>query len=100
MSRGSGFPALAVDRRLGEGDAVGPGFTVVDAPGHSPGHVAFWRESDRVLVLGDVWFNFNLLTFRPGLRDPYRIFTVDPEENRRSMRKLAALEPVIACFGQ
>jgi hydroxyacylglutathione hydrolase len=95
----AGFPPVKVDRKLEEGDTVGPGFVVVDAPGHSPGQVAFWRESDRVLVLGDVWFNLSLKTFRSGLRDPPRIFTVDPERNRESMRKLAALEPEIACFG-
>ena len=99
MKRLGGFPAVTADRRLTEGDEVGPGFTVVAAPGHSPGHVAFWRASDRVLVLGDVWFNIHLLTLRAGLRDPYRIFTVDPEENRRSMRKLAELEPDLVCFG-
>ena len=98
MSRGNGFPAVEVARRLNEGDEVG-GFTVVDAPGHSPGQVAFWRESDRALVLGDVWFNLNFLTFRAGLRDPFSFVTVDIEQNRRSMRKLADLEPEIACFG-
>jgi len=39
-----------VGRFLGEGDEVA-GFTLLETPGHSPGHVAFWRESDRVLVL-------------------------------------------------
>ena len=48
--RGPGHP---VDRKLNEGDEVA-GFRVIDVPGHSAGHVAFWRESDRVLVLGDV----------------------------------------------
>ncbi len=42
------------------------------APGHTPGHLAFWRESDRALVLGDVLFNMNLMTLRPGLRRPFR----------------------------
>ena len=98
IEKGGGFPAVAVERRLEEGDEVA-GFRVVDAPGHSPGHVAFFRESDRVLVLGDVFFNMNVLTTMPGLRQPLRLPTVDPEQNRRSMRKLADLEPSIACFG-
>ena len=92
------FPAINVDRRLVEGDEVA-GFRVLDVPGHSPGHAAFFRESDRVLVAGDVWFNMNVLTTIPGLRDPLKLPTIDPEENRRSMRKLADLEPSIACFG-
>ncbi|MEA2124177.1 MAG: hydroxyacylglutathione hydrolase, partial [Solirubrobacteraceae bacterium] len=54
-------PAPPIARRLQEGDEVG-GFTVLDAPGHSPGHVVYWRESDRTLVIGDVLFNCNLVT--------------------------------------
>ena len=98
VEKAGGFPAVEVDRRLGEGDEVA-GFRVLDVPGHSPGHIAFFRESDRVLVAGDVWFNMNVLTTIPGLRDPLWLPTIDPEENHRSMRKLAALEPSIACFG-
>lgn len=93
-----GFPAIRVDRRLEEGDEIA-GFRVLDVPGHSPGHAAFFRESDRVLIAGDVFFNMNVLTTIPGLREPLKLPTVDPEENRRSMRKLAELEPSIACFG-
>ena len=59
-------PGHPVDRRLREGDDVA-GFTVLDVPGHSAGHVAYWRESDRVLVLGDVLNNMNVLTGRRGL---------------------------------
>ena len=54
-------PGHPVDRRLREGDEVA-GFTVLDVPGHSAGHVAFWRESDRVLVLGDVLNNMDVVT--------------------------------------
>ncbi len=70
------------------------GFRVLHVPGHSAGHVAFWRESDRVLVLGDVLNNMDVVTGLPGLRDPKPYLTPDPAENRRSARKLAALEPV------
>mgnify|MGYP002128813951 CR=1 FL=1 len=36
---------------LREGDEVA-GFEVLDAPGHSPGHIALWREQDRTLIAG------------------------------------------------
>jgi glyoxylase-like metal-dependent hydrolase (beta-lactamase superfamily II) len=75
------------------------GFEVLDVPGHSPGHVAYWRSSDRVLVLGDVLNNMNVMTGLPGLHEPQTIFTVDPARNRESARRLAALEPALACFG-
>jgi glyoxylase-like metal-dependent hydrolase (beta-lactamase superfamily II) len=42
-----------VGRALKEGDTVGD-FTVLEVPGHSAGHVAYWRDRDRVLILGEV----------------------------------------------
>jgi len=91
-------PPHKVDRVLREGDEVA-GFTVLDVPGHSAGHVAYWRESDRALILGDVLNNMNLITGIPGLHQPPTIFTPDPARNRESARKLAALEPALVCFG-
>jgi glyoxylase-like metal-dependent hydrolase (beta-lactamase superfamily II) len=91
-------PGHPVDRPLKEGDTVAD-FTVLDVPGHSPGHVAYWRESDRVLVLGDVVNTMNLLTTRKGLHEPPAIFTPDPVANRASIRKLAALEPALVLAG-
>jgi hydroxyacylglutathione hydrolase len=91
-------PGHHVDRKLREGDEVA-GFKVLDVPGHSAGHVAYWRESDGVLVLGDVLNNIDVLTGIPGLHDPKPFLTPDPAENRRSARKLAALEPKLVLFG-
>lgn len=91
-------PAHPVDRALVEGDAVGS-FEVLDVPGHSTGHVAYWRERDRVLVCGDVLNNMNLITSLPGLHEPPRIFTPDPARNRESARRLGELRPALALFG-
>jgi glyoxylase-like metal-dependent hydrolase (beta-lactamase superfamily II) len=91
-------PPHPVARALVEGDEVA-GFTVLESPGHSPGQVAYWRESDRVMILGDVLNNMNLLTAVPGLREPPGIFTPDPVRNRRSARRLAELRPQLTCFG-
>jgi hydroxyacylglutathione hydrolase len=91
-------PPRRVDRVLREGDDVA-GFTVLEVPGHSAGHVAFWRESDRALVLGDVFNNMDLRTGIPGLHEPPRVFTPDPARNRESARRLAALRPAVVCFG-
>src|SRR6185503_20815404 len=85
-------PGHPVARRLREGDEVA-GFQVLHVPGHSPGHVAYWRESDRVLVLGDVLNNMNVMTGIRGLHEPKLIFTPDPARNRDSARRLAELEP-------
>jgi hydroxyacylglutathione hydrolase len=91
-------PGHPVSRALREGDEVA-GFTVLDVPGHPAGHVAYWRESDRTLVLGDVLNNMDLRTGIPGLHEPPTSFTPDPARNRESARRLATLEPALVCFG-
>lgn len=91
-------PGRRVDRVLREGDSVA-GFEVLHTPGHSAGHKAFWRESDRVLVLGDVLNSIDVMTGIRGLHEPKWFFTPDPAENRRSARRLAGLEPSLVLFG-
>jgi len=91
-------PPHPVARALVEGDEVA-GFTVLETPGHSRGHVAYWRESDRVLILGDVLNGMNVLTGRHGLHEPPLVFTPDPARNRESARRLAGLRPLLTCFG-
>ena len=87
-------PPYKVERVLEEGDEVA-GFRVVHAPGHARGEVIFFRESDRVAICGDVIRNMSYATALPGIKEPPEIFTYDPAENRRSIRKLADLEPAI-----
>ncbi len=96
LAPGPAGPPIA--RRLREGDEIA-GFRVLDTPGHSPGHISYWRESDGVLLVGDVAFNAALLSGRVGLREPPAFMTVDPARNRESIRRLAALEPRLALFG-
>ena len=91
-------PPHPVARTLQEGDTVG-GFTVIETPGHTPGHVSYWRESDGVLIAGDVVFGMNIVTGKMELREPPKLFTLDPAQNRKSIRKVAALNPKIICFG-
>lgn len=91
-------PPHEVDEALHEGDELG-GFTVLDVPGHSAGHLAYWRGSDRVLILGDVLFGLHPLTGKPGYHWPPDAFTPDPARNRQSARKLAGLAPSLVCFG-
>lgn len=93
--RGAAHP---VARPLREGDDVA-GFTVIEVPGHSPGHVAYFRERDRVLVLGDVLANCSIFTGLPGLHDAARVFTPDPARNHSSARRLAELRPSLTLFG-
>lgn len=93
-----GGPGHPVARTLREGDAVAD-FEVIATPGHTPGHISLWRASDGVVILGDVASHRNPLALRAGLRESSRLFTFDPDENRRSLRKIAALRPRLVCFG-
>jgi glyoxylase-like metal-dependent hydrolase (beta-lactamase superfamily II) len=98
MQRMFAGPGHKVDRALREGDEVA-GFRVLDVPGHSAGHVAFWRESDRVLIAGDVVNTMHPFTMKRGLREPLEVFTPDPAENRKSIRRIAELEPALLLVG-
>jgi hydroxyacylglutathione hydrolase len=91
-------PGRNVDRALHEGDEIA-GFKVLEVPGHSPGHIAFWRDRDGVLILGDVINNINVVTGMPGLHEPQLFVAFDAEQNRSSARRLAALEPKLMLFG-
>jgi glyoxylase-like metal-dependent hydrolase (beta-lactamase superfamily II) len=92
------WEAVAVGRSLKEGDEVA-GFRVLDTPGHSPGHISLWRESDRTLICGDVFLGMSIVTTAPGLHDPPGMATPDPARNRESQRRLAELEPETVLFG-
>ena len=91
-------PPHPVARRLREGDQVGS-FTVIETPGHTAGHISLWRESDEILILGDVLANFNFWNRRTMLCEPQQIFSIDPAQNRRSALLLAELAPKLICFG-
>jgi hydroxyacylglutathione hydrolase len=91
-------PPHQVGRVLGDGDEVA-GFRCVHTPGHSRGHLVYFRESDRVAICGDVIRNMSYATGLPGIKEPPEIFTYDPAENRRSIRKLAELEPSLILPG-
>tara|TARA_R110002096_G_scaffold38098_9_gene105546 strand:+ start:1382 stop:2083 length:702 start_codon:yes stop_codon:yes gene_type:complete len=91
-------PKYKVSRALKEGDQVGQ-FNVLETPGHSAGHIALWRESDGLIIAGDVLVNMNMNTTITQLGEPPGMFTTDVRENRASIRKLANLHPKLICFG-
>ncbi len=73
-------------------------------PGHSPGHVSFFRDSDRVLLAGDAFATVNmdswsgLLTGRRQLSRPPAPFIIDWQAACASARELATLRPnVVGC---
>jgi glyoxylase-like metal-dependent hydrolase (beta-lactamase superfamily II) len=98
LSEFLGGPRRRVDRILHEGDELA-GLRVIHAPGHTPGHIMFFRESDRLVIAGDVLANMNMFSLKAKLREPPPFFSVDPQQNRRSARKLVDLQPRLVLFG-
>ena len=82
-----------------------PGWRWVPTPGHSPGHVSFFRDSDRVLIAGDAFVTTKqesamaVLSQRVEIHGPPMYFTPDWGRARDSVERLAALEPSIAATG-
>ena len=87
-----------VARRLSEGERVGD-FEVIAFPGHTPGMIGLWRESDRTVLCADTMRTVNIFTGIPQVGELPAGFTYDIPESRRSIRKLAALEPRVVCPG-
>jgi glyoxylase-like metal-dependent hydrolase (beta-lactamase superfamily II)/predicted ester cyclase len=82
-----------------EGDEIA-GFRVVHLPGHAPGLIGLWRESDRLVLASDCFYTLDPQTGRKGHpRVPHAAFNADTEQARASIRKLAAMEPATAWAG-
>ena len=78
------------------------GFEVVTFPGHAPGQIGLWRESDRLCLCSDTIYltdSTRPLGHHAGLYPPHPVFDQDPEETIASVRKLAALEPATIAPG-
>ncbi|MEW1806377.1 MBL fold metallo-hydrolase [Arthrobacter sp. SLBN-53] len=82
-----------------------PGWAAVPTPGHTPGHVAYWRSSDAVLITGDavVTVNLNsvggLLLGVPDLSGPPWYTTGNMELAKDSVTRLAGLGPRLLAPG-
>lgn len=82
-----------------------PNWSWIATPGHSPGHVAFWREGDQVLISGDALISTRQESARAvwrqtvELRPPPAYFTCDWRSAYSSIDRLRALSPVILASG-
>ncbi|WP_438431426.1 MBL fold metallo-hydrolase [Gorillibacterium sp. sgz500922] len=106
------FPHEPVDlgtrvQPLPEGGEVPflPEFRWLHTPGHTPGHVSFYRERDRALVAGDAFITvrqdelYKVLVQKPEVCGPPRYLTTDWKAARESVARLAALRPETAITG-
>ncbi len=95
---------------MGEGASAAvaglPGWEILHTPGHTPGHVSFFRAHDRTLLVGDAFcttkpesFFEAALVQQPELHGPPAYFTSDWNLARQSVQRLAKLEPAIVAPG-
>ncbi len=89
---------VKVAETVREGDEVA-GFRVVDMPGHAPGLICLWRESDRVALVSDCFYTIDMWARDTEPSVPVAMYNFDTEQARASLRKLAALEPAAAWPG-
>jgi glyoxylase-like metal-dependent hydrolase (beta-lactamase superfamily II) len=60
---------------------------VIHTPGHTPGHLAFWSDTHKVLLSGDA-----IVTW-PELAAGWDSFTLNERQRRESLRRMAELAP-------
>jgi hydroxyacylglutathione hydrolase len=95
--------AVKIDGTISEGDEIA-GFRVIHFPGHAPGLIGLWRESDRVAIVSDVIYLMDSAkmgrALPPGEASvPHPAWNWDHAKAKESVRKLAALEPAAVCTG-
>ncbi|MEX2447583.1 MAG: MBL fold metallo-hydrolase [Solirubrobacterales bacterium] len=94
--------AVRIDGTVAEGDEVA-GFRVVHFPGHAPGLIGLWRESDRVALVSDVVYLVDSARLKPlpegEASVPHPAWAWDHARARESVRKLATLDPAVVGAG-
>jgi glyoxylase-like metal-dependent hydrolase (beta-lactamase superfamily II)/predicted ester cyclase len=89
---------VSISDTVTEGDELA-GFSVIEIPGHAPGQIALWRESDRLALSSDCFYTLDMWGRDCAPRVPEAIYNYDTDQARASIRKLAELEPAAAWPG-
>jgi glyoxylase-like metal-dependent hydrolase (beta-lactamase superfamily II) len=82
-----------------------PGWQSVHTPGHTPGHLSLFRESDRTLVAGDAFVAvkqeslYRVFSQKAEISGPPRYMTTDWASAEDSVAKLANMEPAAVITG-
>lgn len=83
---------------LAEADEVA-GFKVVHLPGHAPGLIGLWRESDRLALVSDCFYTLDMWGRSCPPHVPEKTYNYDTEQAKASIVKLAEMEPAAAWPG-
>jgi len=82
-----------------------PDWRWVHTPGHTPGHISLFRDSDRALIAGDAFVTvkqesvYKVFVQEPEISGPPKYFTTDWSAARRSVETLAKMDPQVAIAG-
>lgn len=82
-----------------------PEWKYIHSPGHSPGHISLFRQSDRVLIAGDAFVTtkqeslISVMFQTKKVSGPPKYFTCDWDEARNSVVELIKLNPKTAATG-
>lgn len=110
LHRRWGVEPVKIDGTVSEGDEIA-GFRVLDFPGHAPGLIGLWRQSDRLALVSDTVYFLDTTRLkplpeldRPGVRGreamvPFHVWNFDHDQARASVRRLAGLRPATVCAG-
>lgn len=77
----------------------------IHTPGHTVGHISFFRDHDRLLIAGDAFVTtqqesiYSVVTQEQEVHGPPAYFTPDWRAAKQSVETLAALDPAIAATG-
>jgi glyoxylase-like metal-dependent hydrolase (beta-lactamase superfamily II) len=101
LRRWDGGP-VKIDGTVSEDDEVA-GFRVLHFPGHAPGLIGLWRQSDRVALVSDVVYLVDSARLRAlpagEASVPHPVFNQDHAAAKESLRRLARLEPRVLGAG-
>jgi glyoxylase-like metal-dependent hydrolase (beta-lactamase superfamily II)/predicted ester cyclase len=89
---------VKISGTLSEGDEIA-GFKVIDLPGHAPGQIGLWRESDRLALVSDCFYTLEMWGRDCPPHVPEKTYNYDTEQAKASIRKLAEMEPAAAWPG-
>jgi hydroxyacylglutathione hydrolase len=94
--------AVKIAGTVGEGEEIA-GFRVLHFPGHAPGLIGLWRESDRVALVSDVVYlvdSARLKRLPHGEASvPHPAWAWDHAAAKASVRRLAELDPAVVGAG-
>jgi glyoxylase-like metal-dependent hydrolase (beta-lactamase superfamily II) len=89
---------VRISGTVAEGDRVA-GFEVIELAGHAPGLIGLWRAEDRVALVSDTVYLTSMTGRAEPAHVPHPAYNLDEARARASVRRLAALDPLVVGVG-